>query len=130
MSLASGSDMRRFNPREAKRMMDKMGIDANEMPDVKEVVFRTSRNELVVHSPTVTTLNIQGQRMFQVLGERVEERELGSVQSVTSAPKVSEEDVQIVSLQAKVGPDEAKAALEESKGDLAQAILLLNSRKR
>ncbi|MFQ5997904.1 MAG: nascent polypeptide-associated complex protein [Candidatus Bathyarchaeia archaeon] len=122
--------MRRFNPREAKRMMDKMGIDANEMPDVKEVVFRTSRNELVVHGPTVTMLNFQGQRMFQVLGERVEERELGSVQSATSAPKVSEEDVQIVSLQANVSPNEAKAALEESRGDLAQAILLLNSRKR
>ena len=42
-------------------------------------------------------------------------------------PIFSEEDIQLVSQQAGVDAEKAKNALEESKGDLARAILLLTT---
>jgi len=39
----------------------------------------------------------------------------------------SDEDIQLVSQQAGVDEEKAKSALEEAKGDLARAILLLTS---
>lgn len=123
--------MRRFNPRELKRMMDRMGMSTQGMPEVKEVIFRTSDKEMVVRNPAVTVIEIQGQRLFQVVGEGLEEREL----SVGAAPeakafRVPDEDVQLVAQQAGVSLEEARIALEETQGNLAQAILLLSSRKR
>jgi NACalpha-BTF3-like transcription factor len=37
--------------------------------------------------------------------------------------------VQLVAMQAKASVDQARAALEQTKGDLAQAILLLSQTK-
>ena len=39
----------------------------------------------------------------------------------------SDEDIQLVSQQAGVDEEKAKSALEEAKGDLARAILLLTT---
>ncbi len=52
--------------------------------------------------------------------------QLRETQSMSSIP---EEDVQLVATQANVSPDQARAALEQTKGDLAQAILLLSQTK-
>jgi len=113
-------------------MMDRMGVNAAEMPDVKEVIFRTPTKELVVLNPSITAIDIQGQKMFQVVGMGVEEREISAGTDVQPEPKIKipEEDVQLVSQQANVSLDEARAILDETKGDLAQAILMLTSRKR
>lgn len=121
---------RRMNPREARRMMDRMGINANEMPEIKEVIMRMEDKELVIINPVVTALNFQGQKMYQVIGERTEERSLSSSVTEASRPKIPDEDVQLVSTQAGVSIEEARRALEETNGDLAQAILILTSRKR
>ena len=45
----------------------------------------------------------------------------------TKAGIFSEEDIQLVSQQAGVDEEKAKNALEEAKGDLARAILLLTT---
>ena len=42
---------RKMNPRNAKRMMQKMGMNMGEMPDVEEVIFKTSDKEIVVDCP-------------------------------------------------------------------------------
>jgi len=42
---------------------------------------------------------------------------------------VTEEDVKLVAEQAGVSLEEAQRALEETGGDLAQAIILLQARK-
>ena len=52
---------RRVNPREAKRMMRRMGMNMNAMSDVEEVVIRTSTKELVIEEPEVAILELQGQ---------------------------------------------------------------------
>ena len=113
---------RRVNPREAKRMMQRMGLSMNEMTDVQEVVFRTSTKEIIVENPEVAMMEIQGQKIFQVTGERIIEK------SLEKAVKIPEEDIQLVAMQAKVSVKQASLALEQTKGDLAQAILLLSQK--
>jgi len=115
--------MRRINPREAKRMMQRMGMNMGAMPDVEQVVFKTSSKEIIVENPEVTVMEMQGQKIFQVMGDRITEK------VVQKAVKIPEEDVQLVATQANVSPDQARAALEQTKGDLAQAILLLSQTK-
>lgn len=109
--------------------MDRLGVSAQPLADVKEAVFRLADRELVVKNPLVTMLDFQGQKVFQVVGESVEERK--PAEKVEEAkPPIPEEDVSLVAAQAGVSLEEARAALEETGGDLAQAILLLASRKR
>jgi nascent polypeptide-associated complex subunit alpha len=112
-----------MNPREAKRMMQRMGMNMGAMPEVEQVVFKTSTKEIIVENPEVTVMEMQGQKIFQVMGERITEKAL------EKAVKIPEEDVQLVATQANVSPDRARTALEQTKGDLAQAILLLSQTK-
>jgi nascent polypeptide-associated complex subunit alpha len=56
---------------------------------------------------------MQGQESYQVTGEAVEE----------SGESFSEEDVKMVVEQSGKSEDEVKAALEESDGDIAEAIV-------
>jgi len=123
--------LRRFSQREIKRLMSRMGVNAREMPEIREVIFRTENKEIIVQNPTVTSLEIQGQQIFQVVGEGLEEREITKeIQPKPETPKILEEDILLVAQQANVSFEEAKSALEETKGDLAQAILILTSRKK
>ncbi len=96
-----------------------MGIDLKEMPDVEEVIIKTATREIHIHSPTVSEVNAQGSRIFQVAGE-VEEVRL-------EKKTFSEEDVLLVQQQANVNRERAIAALEESDGEVARAILKLTS---
>ncbi len=115
--------MRRINPREARRMMQRMGMSMGAMPDVEQVIFKTSTKEIIVENPEVAVMEMQGQKIFQVTGEKIVEK------AVEKAVKIPEEDVQLVATQANVSPEQARAALEQTKGDLAQAILLLSQTK-
>jgi nascent polypeptide-associated complex subunit alpha len=116
---------RRVSPREAKRMMQRMGLSMGEMPDVQEVVFKTSNKEIVVENPQVATLDLHGQKIFQVTGERITERE---VEKESAKVAIPEEDVRLVADQTGKSVEEAKRALEETEGDLAKAILLLQTK--
>lgn len=112
--------MKRMNPREARRMMQRMGLNMGAMPDVEQVIFKTSSKEIIVENPEVAIMEMHGQKIFQVTGEKIVEK------AVEKAVKIPEEDVQLVATQARVSPEQAKAALEQTNGDLAQAILLLS----
>jgi len=114
---------RKMSPRNAKRMMQRMGMNMGEMPDVQEVIFRTSDKEIVVENPQVAVIDMQGQKIFQVTGE-VNERALETQEAKVTIP---EEDVQLVADQTGRSMEDAKRALEASDGDLAKAILLLQT---
>jgi len=117
---------RKVNPREARRMMQRMGMNMDSLPDVEQVIIKTSSKDLLIESPEVAILNMQGQKIFQIIGGQITEQ---APQRDTSVPKlsVSEEDVRLVADQTGKSVEEAKAALEECDGDLAKAILLLQS---
>ncbi|TRO44235.1 nascent polypeptide-associated complex protein [Candidatus Bathyarchaeota archaeon] len=116
---------RRVNPREAKRMMQRMGMSMDGVEDVTEVVIRTHSKEIVIEQPEVAMLNMQGQRIYQVVGGTVTERK--PERTISSKPTFSEEDVRLVADQTGKSVEEAKNALIECEGDLAKAILLLQS---
>jgi nascent polypeptide-associated complex subunit alpha len=115
---------RKMNPRDAKRMMQRMGMNMEGVDEVEEVIIRTPSKEIVIESPEVAIVNVQGQKIFQIAGGKVSER---APEHKTSAPVVSEEDVQLVADQTGKSVQEARNALLESEGDLAKAILLLQS---
>ena len=115
---------RRMNPRGTKRMMQRMGMNMDSIPDVEEVIIRTSRKEITIEQPEVAILEMQGQKIYQVIGGKITEK---TPQRQASQPNVSEEDVKLVADQTGKSIKEAKNALEECEGDLAKAILLLQS---
>ncbi len=115
--------MRRISPREAKRLMKRMGLNMGAMPDVQQVILKTSTKEITIENPEVAVMDMHGQKIFQVTGEKIVEK------PIEREIKIPEEDVQLVAQQAKVSVEEARAALEQTKGDLAQAILLLSQTK-
>ena len=92
------------------------------MPDVQEVVIRTVSKEIIIEQPEVAMLEMQGQKIFQVTGGTISEK---AVERKPSS--VPEEDVRLVADQTGKSVEEARKALEESSGDLAKAILLLQS---
>ena len=111
---------RRVNPREARRMMQRMGMNMNAVEDVQQVVIKTGSKEIVIEGPEVAILEVQGQKIFQVTGGKITEKAMER-----KATAVSEEDARLVADQTGKSLEEAKKALEESGGDLAKAILLL-----
>ncbi|MDH5267296.1 MAG: nascent polypeptide-associated complex protein [Candidatus Bathyarchaeota archaeon] len=118
---------KRVSPRDAKRMMQRMGLSMGEMPDVQEVILRTSTKEVVVENPEVAVLEMHGQRIFQVTGGRITEKEI-EVEKVKKKVVVPEEDVRLVADQTGKSMEEARRVLEETEGDLARAILLLQTK--
>ncbi len=116
--------MRRISPREAKRLMKRMGLNMGAMPDVQQVILKTSTKEIIIENPEVAVMDMHGQKIFQVTGEKIVEK------TIEREITIPEEDVQLVAQQAKVSVEEARAALEQTKGDLAQAILLLSQTKQ
>lgn len=107
-----------MNPRKLQQMMEQMGIEMDEI-DAVEVRIETADGEaLVFDAPEVTRMDAQGQRTFQIVGEP----ETVDAAASPSAPEIPEEDVDIVVARTDADPDDARAALEETDGDLAAAI--------
>jgi len=114
---------RRVNPREARRMMQRMGMSMQPVADVEQVIIKTSAKEITIEEPEVAVLQMQGQKIYQVTGGKITEK------AAERKPSgIAEEDVRLVADQTGKSPDEARRALEESGGDLAKAILLLQSK--
>jgi nascent polypeptide-associated complex subunit alpha len=106
-------------------MMQRMGMNMEGVEEVEEVVIRTPTKEIVIEAPEVAIVNMQGQKIFQVAGGKVSERV--PERKNASAPTASPEDVQLVADQTGKSVEEARKALVECSGDLAKAILLLQS---
>lgn len=104
-----------------RRMLDKMGLDMKELPNVQEVIIKTDKKEIIISKPAVTEMKSQDSSIFQVVANGYEEREL-------ETPVFSEEDIMLVSQQANVSAEVATNALKETNGDLARAILLLSTK--
>ena len=113
--------MMRGGNREMRRMLDRMGLEMKELPNVQEVIIKTDTKEIIITKPAVTEMKSKDNSIFQVISESYEEKEL-------EVPVFSEEDIALVVQQANVPQEEAIRALTEAKGDLARAILLLTTK--
>jgi len=112
---------RKVSPREAKRMMQRMGLSMEGISDVEEVIIRSSRKEIIVENPEVTVLDLHGQKIFQVTGQVTEKK-------IEKQIEIPDEDVKLVADQTSRSMEDARQALEETDGDLAKAILLLQAK--
>ena len=107
----------KMDNRNARRMMERMGINMKEIPNVQEVIIRTADKEMHIKNPSVSEVNAQGNRVFQVAGE-VEEVEV-------ERDTFNEEDILLVQQQTGASRERAVEALKESDGEVARAILKL-----
>ncbi len=114
--------------RDAMRMMQRMGMKVDEVPGVVEVIIKTLDKQLVLSSPSVAAIKIQGQTMYQITGGTLKEQPTVAmaVEPVIETPvAISEEDIKLVSEQTGTTPEAARKALEAAQGNLAKAILAL-----
>jgi len=129
----------RVNERQMKLMMKRLGMTTEPVENVEEVIIRTRDKEHYFRSPEVTVITVQGVRTYQVVGEPVlRARTLpapptaGAPAPPTAPPPPAgppEEDIQLVMEQGSATRPEAIAALAESGGQPAEAILKLLSRR-
>lgn len=110
----------RGNQRQTRRLMEKMGMKVEELSDVNQVIIKTSAKEIVIEQPTVSLTRIQGQTIYQIMG--------GKITEDATKVEILMEDIQLVAKQTNASLEAARKALEETKGDLAQAIILLAQR--
>jgi len=107
--------------------MQRLGMNMDAVPDVEQVIIKTSSKEITIEQPEVAILEMQGQKIFQIIGGKVTEKAPERAVASASGFVVSEEDVKLVADQTGKSIEEARKALEECEGDLAKAILLLQS---
>ncbi|WP_296888576.1 nascent polypeptide-associated complex protein [uncultured Methanobrevibacter sp.] len=111
--------MNKKQMKQMERQMKKMGMKMEDIDGVTEVIIRFEDKELIIDNPSVSLMNVMGQETYQVEGNA---REVELEYEV----EIPDEDVEMVANQANVSEDVARQALEESKGDLAEAIMKLN----
>lgn len=111
--------MNKKQMKQMERQMKKMGMKMEELHDVQEVIIRFEDKELIIDNPSVSLMNVMGQETYQVEGKA---REVELEYEI----EIPDEDIEMVANTAGVSNEDARAALEECKGDLAEAIMKLN----
>ncbi|MET1101933.1 MAG: nascent polypeptide-associated complex protein [Pyrodictiaceae archaeon] len=120
--------MFRLSISELKKQFKRMGIKADIIEIKAARLTIESEDKLYVMESPQTVLLVKlpgGISMLQAIGG-VEEKER---EETETSIEVNEEDVELVAQQAGVSREEARRALIEAKGDIAEAILLLEERK-
>ncbi len=111
--------MPNVDPRQLKKLMDSMGIKSSEIR-AGRVVIEGEGMDIVIENPQVTRIDAKGNVSFQVSGE------VREVEKNAAKVEIGEDDVKLVMQQAGVSDESlARSALEETNGDIAEAILKL-----
>lgn len=116
------------NPRQLKAMMKQMGMSQDSI-EAESVIIKTRDNKVYVfQTPDVQKITMQGQVSFQITGSyKVEDAGKELLTKKNFDVTISEDDVNLVAEQAGVSKKDAKKALEDSKGDIALAIVSLSN---
>lgn len=102
-----------INPKQMAGMMKQFGIKNQEL-DAKEVVITLNNgSKLVFEKPQIQCIEMRGEKTYTIAG---------GAKEISGVP---EDDITMVADTAGVSKEEAKAALQESGGDIAGAILKL-----
>ena len=101
------------------QMMKRLGINVKNIDNVEKVIIQTKVKEYIFEDVEVSIMEVQGQKTFQIIGEpTIKER----------VEDTLKEDVKLVMEQTGKSEKEARKALEETKGDIAEAILKLTQK--
>lgn len=106
----------RINPRQMNQMMRRLGINVKEIENVKKVIIQTDNKEYIFENAEVTIMDAQGQKTYQITGKPI-------VKEIED--KIKKEDIDLIVEQTGKTIEEAKKALEETNGDIAEAIIKL-----
>lgn len=105
--------------RQARRLMEKMGLNVEEMEGVREVVIQMDDGRSIhIKEPAVYRMKAKDMTVYNVMGKEEESGGPGGEEIA-----LSEDDVKLVMDQTGATRDRAIQALIESGGDLAAAIL-------
>ncbi len=120
-----------LSPRDLQRLLKRMGLptQAEEVKAERVVIELEDGRRLVAEAPQVLVLRLPTGVFINVMASELAE-EAGGGEAAETSIEVSEEDVRIVAEQAGVSPEEARKALIEAKGDIAEAILRLMEKKQ
>ena len=102
-----------IDPRQMKRMMQQMGIKSEDIP-AKRVIIEKDDERIVIENPSVMSIEQGGSKSYQISGGET-----------SFMPNISDEDIKLVAEQTGASADEAKIALIEAQGDVAEAIMKL-----
>ncbi|MBI4146612.1 nascent polypeptide-associated complex protein [Candidatus Woesearchaeota archaeon] len=107
-----------LNPRDLQKAMQRMGIRQEEI-EAEQVTIRCKDKDIIITNPSVAKVNMMGQETWQVTGTAHEQKK-------DTTPEIKEEDIQTVMQQTGKNRQEALNAINQAKGDLAEAILRLS----
>ena len=110
-----------LNPKKMQQMMKQMGINSEEI-EAERVIIEKSDGRIIIESPNVQRIKMQGQESWQITGEA---REEDAVEDLDSE-EISEEDIKLVMAKTGRGRDKVMDVLEETDGDIAEAIIKLS----
>ncbi len=108
-----------MNPRRMKQAMKQLGMDIKQIEGVEEVIIKTTSGTYVFSDAEVTQMKMQGNLSWQISGSEPTFTEKETV--------IPDEDVKLVAEQAGATEEQARSALVESKGDIAEAIVKLSA---
>ncbi len=97
-------------------MMKQMGIKQEDIDASKVTIEKSDGNKIIIENPSVQKIVMQGNISFQISGDVSEEE----------AELFSESDINTVMEKTGSSKDDAIKALENSSGDLAEAIMELS----
>ncbi|KAF5430115.1 nascent polypeptide-associated complex subunit alpha [Candidatus Methanophagaceae archaeon] len=109
-----------ISSKKMSQMMKQTGINIEELSGVEEVVIKMVDSELVFPDASVTIMDAQGVRMYQITG--TPEKRAKSEQEEPEELIISTEDVELVMEKAGCTEEKARAALIETNGDFVDAI--------
>jgi nascent polypeptide-associated complex subunit alpha len=98
------------------QMMKRLGINVKEIENVKKVIIQTDKKEYIFDDAEVTIMDAQGQKTYQISGRP---------KILDLKEEINKEDIDLIVEQTGKTTEEAKKALEETNGDIAEAIVKL-----
>jgi nascent polypeptide-associated complex subunit alpha len=104
----------KMNSRQLSQMMKRFGINVKNIDNVEKVIIQTDTKEYIFEHAEVTVMDAQGQKTYQIIGEptiKLKEEE------------TVKDDVKLVMEQTGKSEAEARKALKETNGDIAEAIV-------
>jgi nascent polypeptide-associated complex subunit alpha len=107
-----------LDPKKMQSLMKQMGI-AQEEIDAIRVIIECEDKNIIINNPSVVKIKMQGNTNFQISGEE-------SVESKEEKEDTTEDDIKTIMEKTGAKESEAKKALDDSNGDLTEAILSLS----
>ena len=106
-----------IDPKKMQQMMKQMGIKQEEIDAARVLIEKNDGGKIVIENPSVMKVVMSGQESWQISGEAREE----------SSGGFSDEDFNLVMEKTGKSEEEVRKALEDSNGDIAEAILNLSN---